>query len=257
MVKIKKNRLFLAVLAAMACLLLPEKTRAQDWAFAWTLFDQPTALPAVVLRQRCFAGLSSECSEAGGPDSKQSCRLREERVLGQADGHEIVLLRFRHDWLFSDGMNAEGCQAEDVVIAERDPASSMMTPVFGDATDPDFAFVGDARLINHAKGPFLALNYCANGTGGCDTLAFVRRDGRWLRLEKDASWANAGASIPKGYAPHKSPAIDFERLSWEQHLATIDDPNCCPSGRMLYDLDIVNDKLSVRSFRVETGVAVP
>ena len=252
MKKIKKKWILALFLALFP--LLTSQGEEGSWYFGWRLlYDQKPLRKSAVL-DHCYPMNYGECNY-DSRIQKDFCRLTQQKNLGSVEGRELTFLKYNHEIVYADGGNPWSCKTEEVLITETTGEEGSVQPVFADASEEDFASVTGAELVDHPKGPFLTVHYCANGTGGCTQLAFIRRDGKWQELQKDITWNAVYKQLPGRYVPHKSPYIDFKTLTWEQHLVTDNDPNCCPSGRILFDLDVIDSKLSVKNFKIETGEA--
>ena len=119
-------------------------------------------------------------------------------------------------------------------------------------------FISSAGLHSTPGGEsVLSVLYCTNGTGGCAQGLLIWREEAWRRLERDASWDPVYGNLPEGYRPHKSPAIDLGNLTWEQNIAHRNDANCCPSGRIEFQLDIIGGKLAVKTYKIVVPEETP
>ena len=67
-------------------------------------------------------------------------------------------------------------------------------------------------------------------------------------LKHDQTWDDVYNNMPNGYWTQKSPPIDFQKLRWEQSIATKGDANCCPSGKILLKFQIAGNEMSVKNF---------
>ena len=139
------------------------------------------------------------------------------------------------------------CVAVETFILEKEKSTGLPIPVWLGSADPEGLVPYRVNLYNPKGYPVMAIIGCFNGTGGCFEIDYIRVNSKWISLEKDETWDKAYKDIPKGYERHKSSAIDFKRLCWDENFSKPEDANCCPSGWMHFELDIVNDKISVKS----------
>lgn len=207
----------------------------------------------------------------GKPMNPESCQVVGLDSLGSAGGADYFFARYLSTAEFSDEVEGSWkCEADRAILLETpvntsSPSGSenhfeagarQALPVWRDAAERTFWFIRNATLTDHEGTPLLSILYCLNGTGGCWDYLLIRDGPHWRPLEKDSTWDLVYAQLPGGYRTHKSPAIDIEHLKWEQHIASQNDANCCPSGRLLLDLDIVEGKLSVKRARLEADLSL-
>ena len=90
-------------------------------------------------------------------------------------------------------------------------------------------------------GTLLSVMFCVNGTGGCSQEFALRSpDGRWRAVRQ--TWLN---QLPQGYVGRvrHGARIDPHTLEGEAGLYGDDDPNCCPSQRLVFRLRLNGDSL--------------
>jgi len=208
---------------------------------------------------RTFAAYSSQCPVSrhnpcdvySYPVKSRDCKVVGIDSLGGSGAPTYLFGRYLSSTTYQETENEIWtCESDAAVLLEASSDSSVV-PVWEDATERTFEFIRGARMADHGRASIVAVQYCLNGTGGCTDNLLLRRDGVWRFLDRDSTWNSVYAQLPTGYRIHKSPAIDVENLTWEQHIAAPDDPNCCPSGRILFDLDLVDGWLRVKRARLE------
>ncbi len=174
----------------------------------------------------------------------QECQVVGTSPLGTVGGRRFLLARYRRTVSVHEESR---CETDEALVFESiDEERSR--PIWYDATERKFTFLKDVSLSHSKKHSFLVVDYCVNGTGGCWQSAYIWSDKHWKKLKHDRTWVDVYNHMPQGYWTHKSPPIDFRNLRWEQNIATKGDANCCPSGAIRFQLEIVADELSVKSY---------
>jgi hypothetical protein len=90
-------------------------------------------------------------------------------------------------------------------------------------------------------GALLSVTFCVNGTGGCSQEFALRSpDGRWRAVRQ--AWLN---QLPQGYVGRirHGARIDPYTLEGEAGFYGEDDPNCCPSQRLVFRLRLNGESL--------------
>jgi len=245
------------LIAAMVLLLLPAARHAlaaeddPPWDWAGTFVDDPASHPVDVLTAQCPARPIGPCSY-NYPVLKETCAVSETKDLGRFGGDDYLVVRYLRDAVFDEGppYGSFTCETDEVVLAAV-AGGGQARIVWRDATERTFFFIKSVTLARTPGGEsILAVLYCVNGTGGCAQGMLIWGGDKWRKLERDDSWQEVYRNLPEGYRQHKSPEIDFSTLTWEQNLAQRDDANCCPSGRIYFQLAIVDGKLAVKSYRI-------
>lgn len=182
----------------------------------------------------------------------KACTVADVAKLGRFGSDRYLTIRYLRSRTFDDSEAHEPfiCKADEIYLVAVAPDGQART-VWRDASEREFVFISSVKHVSLADGKtILAILYCLNGTGGCTQGMLIWDGERWKKLAYDASWDAVYRNLPAGYRPHKSPEIDLANLTWEQHLAYETDANCCPSGKILFKLAIVDDKLSVTSYQI-------
>jgi len=203
------------------------------------------------LTRRCPARPKDVCAY-NYPVLRENCEVRATKELGAFGKDRYLTISYLRSRTFDegDGRPPFTCEADEVALAAL-PGDGRARAVWRDATERMIVFISSIDLYSTPSGRrVLALRYCLNGTGGCVQGMLLWTGARWQRLERDNSWKKVYENLPAGYRPHKSPDIDLGNLTWEQHIANRKDANCCPSGRIYFDLAIVDNKLAVKSYRI-------
>ena len=175
----------------------------------------------------------------------QECQVVGMSPLGTVGERQFSLARYRRTVAVHE---ASTCETDEALVLES-VDEDRSQPVWYDATERKFTFLKDVSLVHSEKHAFLIVEYCVNGTGGCWQSAYVWSHNHWKKLKHDQTWDDVYNNMPDGYWTHQSPPIDFHSLRWEQNMATRGDANCCPSGKILLKLQIVEDELSVENHK--------
>jgi hypothetical protein len=197
-----------------------------------------------------------------GPHGESLVSTHCEVVAYQALGRPLtrwILAHYRWTSQFTAKDQTRGPDSRDSVREEE--------AVLFEATEP-----GQVRLVWHQRietGEYgvwrsitpevaptsqgttlLSVMTCLNGTGGC-SQEFLQRhaDGRWYGVRQE--WLNQlpGGSI--GRIRHGI-RIDPQSLRGEAGYYADRDPNCCPSQRLVADLQLRGDSLVLRRQTVIT-----
>ena len=215
--------------------------RYEESYFPGTLFRNQESDTASAFTGKCPEFASRACNY--DTEVTQECQVVGVSPLGTAGGRQFFLARYRRTVVVHEESTCETDEA--LVLESLDEQRSQ--PVWYDATERKFTFLKDVSLVHSEKHSFLIVEYCVNGTGGCWQSAYLWAQDQWKMLKHDETWDDVYSNMPDGYWTHKSPPIDFHKLRWEQNIATKGDANCCPSGKILWKLQIVNDELSVEN----------
>ena len=248
-IKVRRNRLLLAPLLVFLMGFTPDDNR--PWDRVGT-FATDGALQSVDdLTQHCPAPPKEACAY-NYPVLHQSCTVKETKELGRFGADQFLAISYLRSITFDEGAERAPytCTADEIVLAAL-PGAGRARIVWRDATEREFVFISSTKLYGLPSGErILSILYCMNGTGGCAQGMLIWAGDAWRKLERDESWDLVYRDLPPGYRLHKSPAIDLGNLTWEQHLAHRNDANCCPSGRIYFDLAIIGGKLAVRSHKI-------
>lgn len=87
------------------------------------------------------------------------------------------------------------------------------------------------QLRPHPAGTILYIPMQVDGTGVFnESEYYLRREGRWERLDYDSWQADLGTRLPKGLEIWKGIWLDLKTLRATPGLYRAGDANCCPSG---------------------------
>ncbi len=204
-----------------------------------------------------------QCPERGkyscgytGKIMKETCSASMVEELGRINGKEIVFGQYERsvdfDWSTPKDSkpNIYMCKGSDSYVFELSESGgkSVIWHKFSE-TSAGMSFVDSVEIYLVGDNTVLTVKMCLDGTGGCYGEHYIQVNGSWLALEKDESWAEVYDKMPKSYRQHKSRAINFDNLTWEQSIAKSTDPNCCPTGMIKFQLSIKENKLHVESYK--------
>jgi len=225
---------------ALALVFLPGYTEDefQPWESGGRFFSDAPLIPVDQMTETCplYKDSKGACV-FNYPVLGESCKVVETRELGVFGESQYLLMRTLHSVQFDEGeQGTYTCEADEAALIEM-PGKGQARLAWHSATEREYLFIRDAKLFSTPSGEaVLAVLYCLNGTGGCAQGPLIWSGGRWKKLARDESWQAVYDNLPEGYRRHKSPAIDFATMTWEEHLAGPDDPNCCPSGKIMFNL---------------------
>ncbi len=230
---------------------------SRPWRTPGTFFEEQPLHPIDDLTSRCpvYRQEKGAC-RYNYPVLGEDCAVVETRELGVLGNSQYLMMRTLESVTYDEGEgNTYTCKADGAALIEipRDNGNKNKGRlVWHDATEREFYFISAVNAHTTPEGKvILDILYCLNGTGGCaqGMLLWTATEG-WQELVRDGSWPPIYEHLPAGYRPHKSPAIDFGNMTWEQHLVGPVDPNCCPSGRINFALALVDDNLAVKSYAI-------
>ncbi len=232
--------------------------QAQPWEEVGTFVEDAPLQSVDDLTRSCPMRPAEACAYHY-PVLSETCQVRETRELGRFGADQYLAISYLRAITFDEGEGRDPyiCETDEIVLAAL-PGDGRARIVWRDASERDLVFIRSVKLYSTPRGQaILSIPYCLNGTGGCAQDLLIWTGERWQRLERDDSWDEVYENLPADYRPHKSPLIDLGTLTWEQHLAHLDDPNCCPTGRIFFDLAIVNDKLAVAAYEIAVPTEEP
>lgn len=210
--------------------------------FPGTLFRNQESKPTKVFTDNCPKFDSQACSY--NMQVSENCQVENTIPLGTIAARQFFLVRYRRTIAVHE---ASKCETDEALVLES-VGQELSRPVWYDATERRFTFLENVSLHHSKKHSFLVINYCVNGAGGCWQSAYIWSGDQWGMLKHDQTWGDVYNNIPDGYWTQKSPPIDFRKLRWEQNIVSEASANCCPPGMIQFELEIVNNELSVRSY---------
>jgi hypothetical protein len=180
------------------------------------------------------------------------CEVIAYEALGRAPAGWIAA-RYRWTSLFSAENKARGPAARDTVTEEEPVlfevrAPGQVRPVWHERFDAGEYGVWRSitpEVASTSRGTtLLSVMSCVNGTGGC-SQEFLQHhaDGRWHGVRQD--WLD---QLPAGFIGRirHGIRIDPPSLRGEAGFYGDGDPNCCPSQRLMIDLELSGDSLVLR-----------
>jgi hypothetical protein len=185
------------------------------------------------------------------------CEIVAYEVLRSASPARWTAARYRWTSVFTAEDTARGPAARDTVIEEEvvlfDASQSAQVRAVWHArfetgpyavwrsVTPEIAPTGDGTML-------LSVMSCVNGTGGCGQEFLHRHpDRRWFPVRQ--TWLD---QLPSGFAGRIRHGVRIDPISLrgEAGFYGDQDPNCCPSQRLIVDLALRGDSLVLRSHAV-------
>jgi len=123
---------------------------------------------------------------------------------------------------------------------------SQVVPLHAVEEDETYNLLQPFTLHSVATRSILELTTCLNGTGGCGQDFFEFKDGT-LRPVVSEIREQVEALLPSGLSQNKSPAVNLDQLRGKGGAWSKDDPNCCPSYDVVFDVLLVGDRLRVKN----------
>lgn len=254
------KRFFVTALAGLLLAVpLSQTGAAQELHRGTFLQRNSTGVASVALADltdRCPEEAPNACDVYAYPVVSRDCAVVAIDSLGSDGGSNLQLVRYLSSVTYQEsGTETWTCESDAAVLLDVS-VEARAIPVWHDATERTFEYIRGGRIAEHGGAEILAVQYCLNGTGGCYDNLLLRREDNWRFLRRDSTWGSVYAQLPAGYQIHKSPGIDVENLTWEQHLAGPHDANCCPSGRLFLELGLVDSLLTVKKARLEAELTI-
>jgi hypothetical protein len=187
------------------------------------------------------------------------CEVVSYQALGGPQARWITAL-YRWTLLTAEdkarGPSARDTVTEDEAVLFEAIATGYVRPVWHERIEtgeygvwlsvtPELAWTSQAMVL-------LSVMMCLNGTGGCGQEFLQRHaNGRWYGVRQ--AWLD---QLPAGFIGRirHGIRIDPTSLRGEAGFYGDGDPNCCPSQRLLVDLELRGDSLVLRR---QTIVAEP
>ncbi|HEV8415730.1 MAG TPA: hypothetical protein VGQ49_19220 [Bryobacteraceae bacterium] len=211
-------------------------------------------IPAVRAQKECIVlPIQPANDRLQGPHGNSLVSTRCEVMEYQALGRPLnrwILAHYRWTSLFTAEDQTRGPDARDTVTEEEAvlfeaPAPEQVRAVWHERIETgDY---GVWRSITPEVAPtrqgttLLSVMTCLNGTGGC-SQEFLQRhaDGRWYGVQQD--WLD---QLPGGFIGRirHGVRIDPQSLRGEAGYYGDRDPNCCPSQRLVVELQLRGDSL--------------
>ena len=150
---------------------------------------------------------------------------------------------------------------DQVVLFAVDGATGALGPRWRYEVERTFSFVSGLAAVRRPEGVVLELLACLNGTGGCLREYLLLGPGR-LDVVAQPFVAEMQALLPPGLHLHKGMTLDLATLRGIWPVAAPEDPNCCPSRELDYEvrfvgtaLELVSSELSPPGTRASSGVS--
>jgi hypothetical protein len=111
----------------------------------------------------------------------------------------------------------------------------------GDTGEYPHGALEDVRLLGYKTQLILEFEFFTGGTAGFWEDYYTYSDGTLIPININFG-EEVAKLIPKGYSNHRT-RINFKSMTAVLYLATKEDPNCCPSGRLELKIAIRNNEL--------------
>ena len=234
----------------------PEDTRHSMLreAMLGLLTGQPS-IPEIEARQHCLTlPVDAPNDRLQSPHGSQlistNCEIISDQPLDGVLPAGWVTSRYRWTSVFTAEDATRGPDAQDIVTEEEvvlfEPTVSGQVRAVWHArfdTGPYaiWASVTPEVAQTSEGGTLLSVMSCVNGTGGCGQ-EFIQRhpDGRWFPV-----WQHWLDQLPKGFLGRirHGVRIDPRTLQREAGFYGDRDPNCCPSQRLIVELQLRDNSL--------------
>ena len=221
------------------------------WEQTSAFVENAELQPVDKLTQSCPPPPPELCAH-DNPVVDETCEVQETKELGVHGQNQYLVIKYLRSQTFqqAEGQDPYTCSADDVVLAALSGGGRAKI-VWRKATERNFNIVSSIKSYSTPPGQaIISIRYCVKNTGNCSQEMLIWTGELWRELERDESWDRVYRELPAGYRPLESPAINLGNFTWKQHLAHENDPDCCPSGSIYFDLAIINNKLAVKSHRI-------
>jgi hypothetical protein len=138
---------------------------------------------------------------------------------------------------------------DQVVLFAVEGDTGELSPRWRYEVERTFSFVSGLAAVRRPEGVVLELLACLNGTGGCLREYLLLRPGR-LDVVAQPFVAEMQALLPAGLHLHKGMTLDLATLSGVWPVAAPEDPNCCPSRELAFEVRFVGTALELVSSRL-------
>lgn len=192
---------------------------------------------------------STQCFSAGAPAPRwdgpavPNCTTSW-TTIGQAQGATLYQGRYSRP---SPGSADAKLVTE--VLFRGTGRSPYVIPVHAVEEDEADSFLKSYTVHGMAGRSVIELTSCVNGTGGCTQHFFEFVGGNVLPLAADIE-GQVKAVLPAGFTQLKSPVVDLDTLSGEAGAWAKDDPDCCPSYKVVFGVELRGEELHIRGAEV-------
>lgn len=215
------------------------------WVFgcaAWSgVHAGEAAVPLPVASTRCFS-TGAPAPRWDGP-AVANCTTSW-TLIGQAQGATLYQGRYSRP-----SPESPDARLVTEVLFRGAGRSPYVMPVHAVEEDEADSFLKSYAVHAVAGRSVIELTSCLNGTGGCsqDFLEFV--GGKVMPLAADIE-GQVKAVLPAGFTQLKSPVVDLDTLRGEGGAWAKDDPDCCPSYKVVFDVELSGQALRIRGAKV-------
>lgn len=176
------------------------------------------------------------------------CQVRGATSLGSEGGTEWSVVRYLREVIVADTAWADTMPLDELVLVGRAPGADSARVVWHLVRERTFEFLDTLLWTPTARGTFLEVRICLNGTGGCSTEYLRFRDDAWRAVAQPFVRA-LQQRLPPDHRLHKGRRLDLATLDGVWPVAAPGDANCCPSFELPFRLELEGDSLRL----VEAG----
>jgi hypothetical protein len=165
-------------------------------------------------------------------------------VVGMAQG--VTLFEGRYSRPSPEGTDAR-IVTEVLFKATEQPG--QVVPLHAVEEDETYNFLRPYSLYIVANRSLLELNICLNGTGGCGQ-EFIEFHNGAIRPVIGEIRGQIEALLPPGLTQNKNPHVSLSQLRGQGGAWAKNDPNCCPSYDVAFNVRLVGNRLRVKDIVV-------
>lgn len=189
-------------------------------------------VPREAVDSACVLPLA-EPTEVG--DVEVGCDVLGVAELGEVGGTRWVAVSYRRPVIDGRESPPDSTSFDQVVLLSGGPGEGPLTPRWTIETDRMFEFLSGVDAVRRGEGLVVELLICLNGTGGC-TREYLLTFGERIQVVEKRFAAELAARLPAGLRLHKGMTLDLGTLRGIWPVAAEDDPNCCPSRELAYEV---------------------
>jgi hypothetical protein len=251
-----RNLVFLSVFILLAT---HKAGHGSSWEKGGIFPEETSLIPTSEMLETCpvYKWELGECLHFSFPVIEESCEIINTHDISVYGGGKYKILQTLQSITYDTG--DEGtyeCEIDGLALFEM-PEEETVRLVWYNAAENEYAFISDVKLYNTDKGKsILVILYCDEDKAPdeCAQQLLLWTGSQWKNLEWDGSRQAIYESIPEDYTYRKSAPVDFANLTLTEYMAGPGDLECCPTGRIIFELELLDDKLSVKSHSFLTPV---
>ncbi len=183
------------------------------------------------------------------------CSVVDSTFLGRTGGSDSWMITYRRGATIDYPEFVDTLSIDELALVLDASGGTGFEIIWHIARDRTYELLQDVQAVERDGGLLVSYDICLNGTGGC-MQEFLLGTDAWVAVTQ-SYLEGLAASVPGGWTLHKGRRIDLRTLRGVQPISRPEDPNCCPSGTIRFEVSLVRGDLRLVGAAVETAGSHP